>query len=225
MQQVEAGSKPLDGRRIRAQQSRRRIVEAMLEMVGSGEVSPCAHEVARRAGVGLRTVFRHFDDMDSLYREMAEAMEDEILPIIDMPFISDDWRERIFELIERRARMFEKLMPFKIAAGVHRHRSAFLRKDHSRLTSLQRAALETAIPARIRTNRALFEALELVLSFDTWVRLRREQGLSVAQARRTMEFAAGALMSKSENDSTPRSCALERRTGDHITKHNPPRRS
>ena len=54
----------------------------MLELVRAGAISPVAEEVAERAGVGLRTVFRHFDDMDSLYREMAEAMRNELQPIV-----------------------------------------------------------------------------------------------------------------------------------------------
>lgn len=43
----------------------------MLELVREGDISPSAELVAARADVGLRTVFRHFKDLDSLYREMS----------------------------------------------------------------------------------------------------------------------------------------------------------
>ncbi|MFM8818949.1 MAG: TetR/AcrR family transcriptional regulator, partial [Phenylobacterium sp.] len=55
-----------DGRRRRGLDSRDRIIAAMLDLAREGEVAPGAERVAARAEVGLRTVFRHFRDMDSL---------------------------------------------------------------------------------------------------------------------------------------------------------------
>lgn len=193
-QQARAKAETIDGRIIRRYNNRRRIVAAMLELVRAGAISPGAEEVAARAGVGLRTVFRHFDDMDSLYREMAQAMRRELQPIVAAPFASRDWKGRLGEMADRRARLFERAMPFKDAADVHRHRSAFLRKDYERMRSEERAALEAAIPAALKKDSEFFEALDLVLSFAAWQSLRRDQKLRAAQARRTVEFAVRALV-------------------------------
>ena len=81
----EQATAMFDGRKVRRRNNRRRIVAAMLELVRDGAISPGAEEVAERAGVGLRTVFRHFDDMESLYREMAEAMRHELQPLVAAP--------------------------------------------------------------------------------------------------------------------------------------------
>jgi len=115
-----------DGRRRRSQDSRARIVEAMLELVHAGEISPAAEEVAARADVGLRTVFRHFKDMESLYREMSAVIEGELHAIIDEPLRGQDGRERLREILQRRAAVYEKIAPFKRAADVHRRGSPFL---------------------------------------------------------------------------------------------------
>lgn len=61
-----SGPAAKDGRRRRSAQSRDRIVEALLDLVAGVVVTPSAEAVAARAGVGLRTVFRHFRDMESL---------------------------------------------------------------------------------------------------------------------------------------------------------------
>jgi AcrR family transcriptional regulator len=183
-----------DGRVVRRQNNRRRIVAAMLELVRAGAISPSAEEVAERAGLGLRTVFRHFDDMDSLYREMAEAMRNELQPIVAAPFASRDWPGRLEEIVDRRARLFERAMPFKNAADVHRHRSVFLRKDYEMMRSAERAALEAALPAALKSDKRFFEALDQALSFSTWQHLRRDQKLSQAQARVTVEYAIRALV-------------------------------
>src|SRR5208282_2343280 len=195
-QDARARPETIDGRIIRRHNNRRRIVAAMLELVRAGAISPGAEEVAARAGLGLRTVFRHFDDMNSLYREMAEAMRHELQPIVAAPFASRDWKGMLGEILDRRARLFERAMPFKDAADVHRHRSVFLRKDYERMRSEERAALAAALPAALKNNknRKLFEALDLVLSFATWQHLRRDQKRGAAQARHTVEFAVRALL-------------------------------
>jgi AcrR family transcriptional regulator len=188
----------VDGRIVRRHNNRRRIVAAMLELVRAGAISPNAEEVAERAGVGLRTVFRHFDDMDSLYREMAEAMRNELQPIVAAPLASRGWQDRLDEMIERRARLFERAMPFKNAADVHRHRSAFLRKDYETMRSAERAALEAALPAALKNDKRFFEALDQALSFATWQHLRRDQKLSPADARETVEYSVRALIGASK---------------------------
>ncbi|WP_415427269.1 TetR/AcrR family transcriptional regulator, partial [Staphylococcus borealis] len=72
-----------DGRRRRSQDSRARIVQAMLDLVREGDVSPSAELVAARADVGLRTVFRHFSDLDSLYREMSAVISSELMALVE----------------------------------------------------------------------------------------------------------------------------------------------
>ena len=67
-----------DGRRRRGEDNRAKIVAAMLEIIHAGEIAPSAELVAQRADVGLRTVFRHFQDMDSLYREMSVVIGKEL---------------------------------------------------------------------------------------------------------------------------------------------------
>jgi AcrR family transcriptional regulator len=190
----EQATAMFDGRKVRRHKNRHRIVAAMLELVRDGAISPGAEEVAERAGVGLRTVFRHFDDMESLYREMAEAMRQELQPLVSAPLGSPDWKGKLDEMVVRRAVLFERAMPFKNAADVHRHRSVFLRKDYETMRAAERDALEAALPASLRKKREFFEALDQALSFSTWQHLRRDQKLTQEQARQTVEFAVRALV-------------------------------
>jgi AcrR family transcriptional regulator len=171
-----------DGRRRRSADSRERIVAAMLALIKEGETSPGAEQVAARAQVGLRTVFRHFNDMDSLYREMSTAIEAELRPIIEQPLEGGDWRERLAHLIRRRAMAFEKITPFKQASQVHAHRSAVLRADNDRLSDILRLILKAVLPAEIAADPDRFEPLDMVMSYEAWARLRRDQHLDPAAA-------------------------------------------
>lgn len=185
----------IDGRRIRGEDNRRKIVSAMLKLVEAGQVNPTAEEVAKEAGVGLRTVFRHFDDLESLRAEISERMTAEVRPHFERPLEAKDWQGRLAELIDRRAQVFERLLPFKIAGDAHRHASAFLTSEHKTLVKAQRDALRHALPLEFVNDKARLDALDLLLSFDSWKRLRHDQGVSVRDARAAWRFAADALTS------------------------------
>ena len=181
---------PADGRRRRGMDNRARIVAAMMEMVRAEEVVPSAERVAAKADVGLRTVFRHFQDMDSLYREMSLAIEGEIRAIMAEPLQAEAGPKRLVELIARRTRCFEAIAPFRRAAEAYRHRSRFLGSDYVRLVRELRAILERELPAEIVRDPLRLEALDLLLSFEAWARLRREQALSIEAAQAVVEMSA-----------------------------------
>jgi hypothetical protein len=52
----------------------------------------------------------------------------------------------------------------------------------------------TLPPAAIQGDAELVQALDLALSFETWRRLRTDQGADVAQARAVMRRIASALV-------------------------------
>jgi AcrR family transcriptional regulator len=183
-----------DGRRLRADESRRRIAQAMLDLVREGEVTPSAETVAERAGVGRRTVFRLFNDMEGVYREMHAIMVAKLAPMFAAPFDGATWRERLDEVVERRAYMFEEMLPIKSAADAHRYRSAFLQNEHKKLTRLQRQTMLAVLPEALAAQTERVEALDLALSFEAWRRLRQEQRLPPRQAAAVLRRIVRALM-------------------------------
>jgi AcrR family transcriptional regulator len=183
-----------DGRRRRADVNRQRIVEAMMALVREGEVFPSAEAVATRAGVGLRTVFRLFSDMDGLYRELHAAMIERLTPIFTEPLGEGDWRFRLSALINRRARLFEDMLPIKTAADAHRYQSPYLQGEHEELVALLRQILTFVVPETIRADAVLFDALDMALSFESWRRLRYEQKLDPAQSEAVMRLLADKLV-------------------------------
>jgi AcrR family transcriptional regulator len=182
-----------DGRRRRSQDSRARIVDALIRLTRAGELSPSAEMVAAHAGVGLRTVFRHFSDMEGLYREMTEVVESHIRTIALRPFKGETWRERVLEMCERRGEGFEFIGPFRRASDLRRHASLVLQDDHERLTGTLRLLLLREIPGDAIDTPGL-EALDLLLSYEAWSRLRREQALAPEEARRVLERAIRAII-------------------------------
>ena len=183
----------LDGRRRRSQDSRARIVAAMLDLIRETAVPPGAEQVAQRAGVGLRTVFRHFQDMDSLYNEIQRPFEVELRAWSQRPFKGATWQQRVIELIERRSAAFEVVAPYRYAADAIRATSPILQTQYGVLTTALRSILREVVP-KGAVDAAAFEALDLLLGFEAWSRLRRDQHLTPRQARNALEKAVRALI-------------------------------
>jgi AcrR family transcriptional regulator len=183
-----------DGRRLRSERNRQKIVDAMLELVNEGNYDPSVAQIAERAEVGLRTVFRHFDDVDSLYREIAGRMEARVLPEIGKPLAAEDWPGRVKELLARRAHVFEEIMPVRVCARVRRFRSEFLLEQHKRFVAQETAGLALALPPEVLENEPLKMAFDVALSFDTWRRFRLDQNLSRAKTMTALERLLDALI-------------------------------
>jgi AcrR family transcriptional regulator len=172
-----------DGRRERSRSSRSRIVSALLDLVGKGEVSPSAAQVAEVAGVGLRSVFRHFEDMDALYREMGEVIEARILPILLQQPEGASWKDKILDLAERRAKIFETIMPYRISANLRRFESPYLMQDYRRMLRLEGESIDAHLPEAVRGDVTGARGLNVILSFHTWRLLRHDQQLPVEEAK------------------------------------------
>lgn len=183
-----------DGRHARSQSSRARIVAAMLELVGQGDVQPSAARVAETAGVGLHTVFRHFDDMDSLYREISEAIEARLLPILLKPFAAAEWRGRIREMAERRSELFEAILPYRIAASLKRFHSAFLMRDYRRMLRMERETIEAVLPAAVLADPDKANMVFCALNFQNWRSLRHDLELDPAAARTVFLATVDAVL-------------------------------
>lgn len=194
MSETESTINTTDGRRLRSRDSKRRIVAAMLELVREGRIAPTAEEVAQRANVGLRTVFRRFKDMESLYAEMAVAISEKVAPIIDEALAHDAWWLNLGQLVERRLRVYEIIMPYRIAAGALRFQSVILHSHHRELVRDERERLMAVLPAFLLEDRVSIESLEAVLSFDMWSQLRNDQKLNVTQATQVVYRLISAVV-------------------------------
>jgi len=172
-----------DGRRERSRSSRSKIIAAMLDLVGNGDVAPSAARVAEVAGVGLRSVFRHFDDMDELYREMGDVIEARVMPIILQAPSGATWKEKLFDIANRRAQVFETILPYRISANLKRFQSPYLMQDYRRMLRLEGETIEAHLPPAVKGDVAAARGLNVILSFQTWRLLRHDQELPVDDAK------------------------------------------
>ena len=181
---------PTDGRTQRSERSRTAIVQAMLELIGEGSLSPTAQQVAERADVGVRTVFRHFSDMETLFSTMNEQIKGEVESLFIEKVQTGPYEQRVDGLIERRMEIFTSLAPYIRSSTLQRWRSAFLQAEHERTIRTLRVDLRRWLPEIESLPTEVGDALELIVSFEALNRLRVDQHLTlrrtVAVLRRTI---------------------------------------
>ena len=187
---------PLDGRIRRGARNREAIVGALIELVREGDLRPTAEAVARRAGVGTRTVFRHFDDMESLHAEVNTRIEADVQPLVARPITGGTKEQRLRALVERRCALYERIAPFKRSGNLHRWRSPYLQGQHTRLLRGLREELTSVLPEIDRKHDTIVQALDMVTSFEAWDRLRSDQRLGRERAEAAITAAALALLSR-----------------------------
>jgi AcrR family transcriptional regulator len=196
----EADEPQTDGRLNRSIITRKKIVDAMTALINEGNMSPTAEQVAQRADISLRTVFRHFDDMDSLYSEISRDLDAQVQPLMKVRLKAPTWRERLLQSLEYRTAIYDRVATMHLAAQVHRHESAYLSNNLMDSARLQRNVLQRLLPAKVTQDATLLDALDLMLSMEAWIRLRREQGLSIASAREVMRLGVKALLATAGQD-------------------------
>src|SRR5262249_38956867 len=164
-----------DGRVRRGERSGQAIVDALVELVGDGVMEPTARQVAARAGVGIRTVFRRFSDMEGLFARMNTRVQAEALPILVGGRPGGDIVERARALVRRRMDFFERIAPYKRSANRKRWRSPFLRDRHAQLVRALRADLVRWLPELRRGPAGAVDAVDPPTAFQGRGRPRPDQ--------------------------------------------------
>src|SRR5437764_13669722 len=102
----------VDGRRLRRSQNRTAVLTALVELFEEGIYQPSTGEIAERAGISPRSLFRYFDDVDDLHRAAVESQLDRAGPLLD-PGVDDHapTRTKIERLVDARVRLFETIGP------------------------------------------------------------------------------------------------------------------
>jgi TetR/AcrR family transcriptional regulator, regulator of autoinduction and epiphytic fitness len=97
-----------DGRSLRRERNRDSVIEALLALVREGNMDPGGAEIAERAGVSHRSVFRYFDDLGDLIRTAIETELSRGRTLGDIDDLGEGtFQHRLDALVDTRIRMFE----------------------------------------------------------------------------------------------------------------------
>jgi AcrR family transcriptional regulator len=184
-----------DGRRQRSERSRQAIIEASQALIEEGILVPTAQQISERAGVGIRSFFRHFADMEQLFATVdAQGRKD-----VEALFIGGDrdgtLEERILHAVERHADGYENQRNVIRCAAAQSWRYEILRKNYARYQRGLRKDLDAWLPELKLLSRSEREAVDAVASAEMWLRLREHQGQTKKQAIKIVVDILSGLIS------------------------------
>lgn len=179
----------VDRRVARGEQTRRRLAEAMIALLEEGSPQPSAREIAERAGVSLRLVFHHFEDMEQVLRQAVAVQVERHWGRLQPVSASMPFDERIERLVRQREVLYEAIAPVRRAAARTEQVSPTIAAELARARRQLRQGLETAFSAELASGPArkeLLDALEAACSWETWDLLRTRMCLGRPGARRVV---------------------------------------
>lgn len=187
---------PEDGRRARRHRSRDLAVDALLDLLADGVVQPTAQQVAERSGVSLRSIFRIFDDVESLHAAAATRQLARVRHLFVDVAASGTLVERVDEIVSIISRLYESVAPIRRAAVRTAPTSAALREHLARVRGWLRAEIDRALAPELAagSDPATAALAEVLVSFEAWDQLRSAQGLSAAQAADTVRSGLLAVL-------------------------------
>ncbi len=173
---------PTDGRRARRHRSRDLAVDALLDLLGEGVLRPTAQQVADRSEVSLRSIFRIFDDVESLHAAAAARQMSRIRHLFVDVLATGALADRVAEVVAINGRLYESIAPIRRAALRAAPESEALREQLDRARAWLRAEVERVFAVELaQAGRDDAAGIELMLSFEAWDQLRSAQGLSAAR--------------------------------------------
>jgi AcrR family transcriptional regulator len=163
------------------------VVDALLTLNERGSLRPTARDIAQEAGVSLRSLYVHFDDLEALFvaagHRHAERMGAILPPLVD----EGTFAERLDGCLRRRLTAHEAggavrraaLLQEPFSPAIHQAMTAArqgMRAETTRMFAPELAACDAAAKSR------LARAIDIATGAATWDSLRTYQGLSVDEA-------------------------------------------
>lgn len=162
-----------DGRNIRRDRNIDRVVEAALELFAEEKGVPSIDEIAARAGLSPRSIYRYFEDAASLYLAVAHCLVQQIQERAHVPAeLPDSVHVRAVMLANWRWPMHDGLRNIGDALRPYQEKNKAvgdLRRDGSAFITHQVESYFQPELDRLGPNRDIvLRALRVLWSVETW---------------------------------------------------------
>lgn len=197
---VDAPEVPGDGRLARRDRNRIAVLDAAIELFAEGVLDPTPDDVATRAGISARSVYRYFEDRDALLRAAIDRHLERMMPLFLIHALGEgELDDRLDRFVTSRLRLYEGVAAAFRASRVRgiddeviRERVEATRRALREQTEQHFApefnGLETA------QRRARSAAVDALTQFDTLDLYRVHRGFSSSEVRMLLADSLHALL-------------------------------
>jgi len=190
MAEADQGER-MDGRTARAIRTREAIVDACIALVDEGDLRPTAPRIAERAGVSVRSVFQHFDDLETLFAMVAGRVVGRLAQLYVTIDPSLPVEERIEQFVAQRRTVLEAVTPIRRAAALYAPFSPAITDRLQAGHDFLRAEINAVFAPELGSlppldGEVLVDVLSTVTSWPSWENLRTFNRRSADEATRVL---------------------------------------
>lgn len=186
----------VDGRRLRSERSKRAIIDACTTLVNEGVLVPTAQLISDKAGVPIRSFFRHFPDMETLFRTMDDELREVYAASLSREVPSGTLEERVGFLVDSNVKSFESARGIIESTKAQLWRYKILRDNYARWQRNARKNRERRIPELVDAEPMVQELVDGAASWEMWSRLRDHQKLSATKSTRMVKVLIFQLLTE-----------------------------
>lgn len=159
--------------------------------MNEGELRPTGEQIATRAGMSVRSVFRHLADREALDTAILELHIARTAHLFDPPPDDGDRATRITALARHRRTLYETISPVRRASRVHAPFAHVLRARIRQADGMLRGHLPRLFPDLDADD---LEVVAMVTSWSAWEAMRHEQELGPERAEHLLILALGRII-------------------------------
>lgn len=179
---TNSATEPEDGRHARRDRNRLAVVDAMLTLYADGNLDPSSDEIAERAGLSPRSLFRYFDDLDDLVRVAIARQHERLLPMAQLDVsVAAPLTDRIARLVQQRVRLFVAISSVGIVSRVRAPFQPLIASELAISRTFLRRQIEhlfaPELAARSAGGAGAVAAIDVLTSFESLQLLRHDQML------------------------------------------------
>lgn len=185
--EVRGRARSLDGRRLRSARTRQLIIEAYLALLRENPRIPTAASIAQRAGYSVRSVFERFPDLHALrVAATDEALLKASAQVAAQP-TAGTRNDRLRTHVEARGRICEEWLPLWRALNANQGDSTELKTRIRLIREMVIRRIEEMYAQELasldeRERQQTILAIEALIDFESWARMRELFGLSFEDA-------------------------------------------
>lgn len=189
-----------DGRSLRRDRNRAAVIRAALELIREGDLDPPTAEIAQRAGVSHRSVFRYFDDLGDLVREAINVEFAEAAAASTIhEFAKGTLQHRIDGIITARLTAYDHAYGASRVARLKSGRIPDIDPALTEITRLLRVQLTEQFAAELSSRcdserDSIIDAILLLTDFTPYDIQRRMFGYDHERIATVWRHAIGALL-------------------------------
>jgi AcrR family transcriptional regulator len=191
----------VDGRTLSTHRNRTAVIVALLDLIREGNLDPSTSDIADRAGVSDRSIFRYFDDLDDLvHTTIGHALREakEFGRIED--FGNGTFDERVDRFVDSRIRVLTYMDGAMRVARMRAYLSPAIDDEFNAILEYSRRLVRRQFAPELEriaddVRDSIVDAIVVFATYDTYAIHWRMLRHSVEETRVAVSDAIRALLS------------------------------